>query len=376
MHSIHDELAQLTRKFVRTTIAPHIAEDEEKEKFRKNWISELGKLGLTGIPIPEELGGVGLGYSEYITVIEEIAKVSASYAISVAVTGLGQVILSDLGSAEQKRDWLPKMVQGQWVGAFSLSEAGSGSDAASLKTRAVKSGDSYVLNGNKLWCTQADSADLLFVMARTNDSGAKGISCFGIPAGTPGLLMGKREKKMGLHCSHTMELILENCKIPAKNLIGKEGDGFGIAMRALDSGRITIAATALGLAEEAMLIAAAHANVRNQFGKVILDFQGISFQLADMLTEISAARLLVKNAAKKKDQGLPFTIDAAMAKLFATDTAMKVTTNAVQILGGSGYTKDFPVERLMREAKVLQIVEGTNQIQRLLIGRSFKGTKA
>lgn len=377
MTSIAQEVRDLARRFAQTTVAPQIATDEQAETFRPEWISELGRLGLTGIPMPEEWGGAGLGYSEYCAVLEELAEVSASYAISVAVSGLPQIILKEFGTPVQKSHVIPLLASGQAIGSFALSEAGSGSDAASLRTSAVKQGEHYILNGTKQWITQADSARFIVLMARTGGPGPRGISAFLLerdpanPKSLPGLRMGKREKKMGCATSHTMEIILENVRIPASARIGDEGQGFKIAMAALDSGRITIAATAVGLARAALKVATRHAALREQFGKTIGEFQGISFLLADLATQIEASRLLVEQAAQLRDSGETYSQQAAMAKLFATDTAMRVTTDAVQVLGGSGYTQEFPVERFMREAKVLQIVEGTNQIQRLIIGKAL-----
>lgn len=368
---IQKELQSLTRKFAHKTIAPHIEEDEHAERFRPEWIAEMGELGLTGIPTPEAYGGAGLGYSDYITVIEELAAVSTAYAISVAVTGLPQVILNACGTDEQKKKYIPPLATGKAVGAFGLTEASSGSDAGSLRTTARRVGDHYVLNGTKLFITQGDSAQTLIVMARTGDIGPKGISAFIVEKGMPGFGYGKREKKMGCHSSHTMELVFNDLKLPAENLVGGSEGGFRVAMAALDSGRITIAATALGVARSALEVALQHARSREQFGKSVGEFQGVSFMLADMATELEAARLLTQKAAWLKDSGQPYSQAAAMAKLSATDMAMKVTTDAVQILGGVGYTQEFPVERKMREAKVLQIVEGTNQIQRLVIGRNI-----
>jgi len=369
--AIQSELRQLTRKFVQKTLAPLVEQDERDEKFRPEIIASLGELGLTGIPVPEEFGGAGLGYQEYAIAIEEIASVCASYAISVAVTGLPQVILNIFGNAEQKNRFIPPLAQGKAVGAFSLSEASSGSDAASLRTTARREGDHYILNGTKLWTTQGDVADTIIVMARTGAAGPRGISAFILEKATPGFTTGKRERKMGCHISHTMELVLQNVRIPASHLIGGEGEGFKVAMTALDSGRITIAASALGIGRAALACALGHARQREQFGHVIGEFQGVSFMLADMAVQLDAAELLVQRAAWLKDNGKPFTEEAAMAKLFGTDAAMKITTDAIQVLGGSGYTKDFPAERFMREAKVMQIVEGTNQIQRLILGRSL-----
>lgn len=368
---MQNEIRALARKFAQEVIAPKIQEDEEQERFRPEWIAELGELGLTGVPVAEVWGGAGLGYSEYILVIEELARVSSGYAISVAVTGLPQVILSAFGNEAQKKKFIPPLAQGKAIGAFSLSESFSGSDAASLKTTARKEGDHYILNGTKLWCTQGDSAQTLMVMARTGGEGPKGISTFILEKGMPGFTLGKREKKMGCHVSHTMELVLDQVRVPAQNLVGNEGDGFKVAMSALDSGRITIAACAVGVAQSALEVAVNYAKEREQFGKPIFQFQGVAFMLADMATQIEASRLLVKQAAALKDAGEPYSQQAAMAKLFATDTAMKVTTDAVQVLGGAGYTSEFAVERYMREAKVLQIVEGTNQVQRVVISRGL-----
>lgn len=368
---VQAELRELTRRFAQKEMRPHIEEDEHAERFRPEWIAKLGELGLTGIPVPEEFGGAGLGYLDYISVIEELAAVSSAYAISVAVTGLPQVILNTFGSLEQKQKYIPRLASGQAIGAFSLSEAGSGSDAGALRTTAKREGDDYILNGTKLWTTQGDIAETVMVMARTGAPGPKGISTFILQKGMPGFGYGKREKKMGCHISHTMELVLEKVKVPAANLVAEEGAGFKIAMTALDSGRITIAACAIGLGRAALAEAIRHARSREQFGKPIGQFQGISFMLADMAAQLDAAHLLVQRAAWLKDQGRPFSQEAAMAKLVATDTGMKVTTDAVQVLGGAGYTQEFPVERHMREAKVLQIVEGTNQIQRMIIGRAL-----
>lgn len=368
---LHEHIRHLARKFSQERLAPLVEGDEKLEHFRPELILQLGELGLTGIPLPTEYGGAGLGYQEYITCIEEIARVSCGYAISVSVTGLAQMVLDTFGNEAQKKEFIPPLAAGKAIGAFSLSEASSGSDAASLRTTARLDGDHYVLNGTKLWTTQGDFAETLMVMARTGEPGPKGISCFIVKKGTPGFKTGKREHKMGVHVSHTMELLFENCRIPVSHRIGAEGIGFKIAMAALDSGRITIAANAVGIARAALSVAVKHARMREQFGRSIGEFQGISFLLADMSTQLEAAALLVQRAAELKDQGQPFSFTAAQAKLFATDMAMRVTTDAVQVLGGSGYTQDFPVERFMREAKVLQIVEGTNQIQRHIIGRQL-----
>jgi alkylation response protein AidB-like acyl-CoA dehydrogenase len=366
------EIRELARKFSKDRIAPIVEHDEETETFRREIIRGLGSLGLTGIPTSENHGGAGLGYQEYLAAIEEIAASSGAYAVSVAVSGLPQVILDTFGTEAQKAKYIPKLASGEWIGSFVLSEAGSGSDAASLRATAELKGDHYVLNGTKLWITQADEADVFIVMARTGGPGAKGVSSFILDRSMSGIKMGKREKKMGMCISHTMEIILEDVKVPVSNRVASEGDGMKIAVTALDSGRITIAAPALGIARAAIETAIHHANIREQFGKPILDFQGVGFMLSDMLNEYHSAKLMTQRAAMLKDSGKPFSIAAAQAKVIATDMAMKVTTDAVQILGGSGYTREFPVERHMREAKMLQIVEGTNQIQRLVISRAMK----
>ncbi|MBI3534110.1 MAG: acyl-CoA dehydrogenase family protein [Deltaproteobacteria bacterium] len=368
---IQKDLRELTKRFAEKELAPIIATDEKTETFRPELILKLGALGLCGIPIPEKYNGAGLGYSEYAVVIEELAAINTGYAISLAVTGLPQVILNTWGNNIQKQKYIPPLATGKAIGAFSLTETLAGSDAANLRSTAVLKNDSYIINGTKLFTTQADIADTIILMARTGRAGPNGISAFIVEKKTSGLTFGKRERKMGCHTSHTVELVLQDLKIPKENLIGKEGEGFKIAMQALDSGRITIGAGAIGIAKAALKIAIHHAKQREQFGKKIAEFEGVSFMLADMATELKAASLLIKQAAWLKDEGKPFTTEAAMAKLFSTDMAMKVTTQAVQILGGSGYTQDFPLERYMREAKVMQIVEGTNQIQRMIIGRNL-----
>ena len=349
-----------------------LKEDDEAERFRKEYMQALGEAGLTGIPVPEELGGLGLGYVEYALVLEEIAKVSASYAVSVAVTGLPQVILATMGNPDQQAQWLEGLASGELLGAFCLSEPDSGSDAGSLRTTAVRDGDSYVLNGTKFWITHGGYADLYVVMARTGGPGPKGVSAFLVPGDTPGLSFGKKEEKMGLRASPTVEVVLEDVRVPESARLIGEGEGFRVAMGALDSGRITIAAISVGLAQAALDVATDYATKRRQFGKAIIDFQGVGFMLADMAVRIEQARLLVHKAAWLRDHGRPYSHVAAMAKCAATDCAMAVTTDAVQVLGGYGYTREYPVERYMRDAKVMQIVEGTNQVQRLVISRHLR----
>ncbi len=367
------EIRAIARKFVRAKILPLVEHDEETQTFRSEIIRELGALGLTGIPTDQTYGGAGMGYQEYAAAVQEIASVNASYAVSVCVSGLPQVILQKFGNEKQKQKYIPSLASGEAIGAFALSEAGSGSDVSSLRVSAKKVGNHYLLNGTKLWITQADVAEVMIVMARTGAEGSKGISAFILEKGMPGIKMGKKEKKMGLNISHTMEVLFENVEVPVENLLGVEGDGMKVALSALDSGRITIGATALGVARSAIEEAIKHANLREQFGKPVLDFQGVGFMLADMITEYHAAKLVVQKAAWLKDQGKEHSLAAAQAKVLATDMCMKVTTDAVQILGGSGYTQEFPVERFMRESKVFQIFEGTNQIQRLVISRALKG---
>jgi alkylation response protein AidB-like acyl-CoA dehydrogenase len=367
-----NHLKDLAAKAAKQHIAPIVENDEEKCVFRPEIIHKLGELGLTGIPTPAEYDGAGLGYLEYAIALEEIAAVSTAYAVSVAVSGLPQVILNLFGTEEQKKKYIPPLARGEHIGAFSLSESHSGSDAGSLKARAVKKGSEYILSGTKLWTTQGNIADTTIVFARTGEEGPKGVSAFLVEKGTPGFKAGKLETKMGINISPTCEMILEDVKVPAKNLIGQEGQGFKIAMTALDSGRITIGATAVGLSRATLQYATRYARGREQFDQPIIDFQGIQFMLADMHAALEASRLLVLRAADLKDQGAPFSREAATAKLFSTDSAMKIATDAVQILGGVGYTREYPVERYMREAKVLQIVEGTNQIQRMVVGRSLE----
>ncbi len=356
-------------------INPTIVDDERRGIFRPEIIKKLGALGLTGIPTAEAYGGSGLGYFEYALALSEIARVSTSYAISIAVSGLPQVILSQFGSDTLKKKYIPNLASGDAIGAFSLSESFSGSDAAGLKTKAVKKDGGYVLNGSKLWATQADSAletGVIIVFASTGSGPAsQSISAFAIDRSTKGVHIGKQEEKMGLNASHTCEIVLENAFVPADHLVGAENSGFKIAMTALDSGRITIAATAVGLASAALDASIAYAKERTQFGQPIAQFQGIQFMLADMFALKESAKLLVWQAAQLRDIDATYSTEAATAKFFASDAAMKITTDTVQIFGGAGYTQDYMVERFMREAKVLQIVEGTNQIQRMVIGRQL-----
>ncbi len=365
-------LVEAARGAAVEAIGPTVKEDDEREHFRPEIFAALGAAGLCGVPTPEAWGGLGLGYVEYALVLEEIARISPSWAVCVAVNGLPQIILSTFGNDEQRARFLPGLAAGQLLGAFALSEPGSGSDAASLRTTAVRDGEDYVLNGTKFWITHGGYADVYVIMARTGGPGPKGVSAFLVEKGTPGLGYGKKEEKMGLRASPTVELVLENCRVPIGNRLGAEGEGFRVAMSALDSGRITIAATSVGLAQAALDCSAAYACERKQFDTAIIDFQGVGFMLADMAAKIESARLLVHKAAWLRDNGQPYAHIAAMAKCVATDNAMSVSTDAVQVLGGYGYTREYPVERLMRDAKVMQIVEGTNQVQRVVIARHLK----
>jgi alkylation response protein AidB-like acyl-CoA dehydrogenase len=331
----------------------------------------LAKTGLMGLAYPVEHGGGGQAYETYLQVLEEISAGWISVGIGVSVHTLATFPVAEYGSAAQQAEFLPDLLEGRQLGAYCLSEPSSGSDAAALTTRAVLDGDDYVVTGTKAWITHAGVADVYSLMVRTSDEGPKGITCLFADASTAGLSTAAPERKMAAGSSPTAQVILDGAHIPSVRRIGEEGQGFSIALAALDSGRLGIAACAVGLAQAALDAAVAYAKERRQFGRPIADFQGLQFMLADMATQIVAARELYLAAARRRDRGQPFGQQAAMAKLFATDMAMRVTTDAVQVLGGYGYVEDFPLERYMREAKVLQIVEGTNQIQRVVIARGL-----
>jgi butyryl-CoA dehydrogenase len=364
------EIVDMARKFAAKEIAPFIEEDEARSHFRKELFPKAGSLGMLGITTPEANGGLGLGVIEYALLLEELAYVSSGYSTSISVTGLPISILNHAGSEIQKRSYLPALLSGEQIGAFCLTEPANGSDAGSLATSAVKKGNKYILNGVKQFITNGMHADIFLVMARTGGAGSKGVSAF-IVEKKFGVKGGKIEKKMGMRVSPTQEILFENVEVPAENLIGGEGEGFTVAKSALDGGRISMAAVANGISRAALDKAVAYAKEREQFGKPIMDFQGISFLLADMATELEASRLLMLQAAWCKDQNKPFRTQASMAKLKSTEACMRITTDAVQVLGGYGYIEEFTVERYMREAKMLQIVEGTSQIQRLLIARGL-----
>jgi alkylation response protein AidB-like acyl-CoA dehydrogenase len=365
------ELIALVRELARDEIAPIAAEHEERAEFPRELVRILGRTGLLGLAYSEEDGGGGQPYEVYLQVLEELARAWAAVALAVSVHTLSCYPLAAFGSEEQKAKWLPDMLGGELLGAYCLSEATSGSDAGSLQCRATKDGDDYVLSGTKAWVTHGGVADYYNVFCRTSTDARGGVSVLLADADTVGLNPLPPERKMGLKGSPTAQIVFEDARVKADRLLGNEGDGMRVALSALDGGRLGISAVATGLAQAALDAAVGWAKERKQFGQRIADFQGVSFILADMAAGIEAARSTYLAAARRRDAGLPYGPQAAMAKLSATDTAMKVTTDAVQIFGGYGYTTEYPVERYMREAKVMQIFEGTNQIQRLVIGRSL-----
>jgi len=361
----------MVRNFVQKEVVPLASITDETHEFPLETIRKMGKLGLMGIPIPEEYGGAGSDFLSYILAIEEIARGCASTAVILAVhTSIGTFPILYFGTEEQKRKYLPKLASGEYIGAFALTETHAGSDASSLQTTAVRRGDYYILNGTKRFITNAGYADVYLVMASIDlAQGPHGVTSFLVEKDTPGFIVGKRQEKMGLNGSTTCEVIFENAIVPAENILGAERQGFKVAMSLLDGGRIAIGAQALGIAQAALDEALAYSQNRVQFNQAIRNFQGIQFILADMATQIEAARLLVYQAASLRMAGLPYTKQASMAKMFASDTAVKVTTDAVQIFGGYGYCKEYKVERFMRDAKITQIYEGTNQIQRIVVAK-------
>ena len=362
------DLLRLTRELVTKELLPQAAEAEATETFPREVFRTLGRAGLLSLPYPEEYGGGGQPYEVYLQVLEEIAAAWSSVGVGVSVHALSCFGLFTRGTEEQKQRWLPEMLSGEQLGAYCLSEPHAGSDPAAMKARAVREGDEYVLNGAKAWTTHGGHADFYKVMARTGE-GSSGISAFLVPADAPGLSADPPERKMGLTGSATATMRFDDVRVPVERRLGEEGEGLRIALEGLDSGRLGIAAVATGLAQGALDHAVAYARERETFGKPIIEHQGLAFVLADMAAAVESARATVLAAARRKDQGLPFSREASIAKMVATDNAMKVTTDAVQVLGGYGYTRDFPVERFMREAKVMQIFEGTNQIQRMVIAR-------
>jgi len=363
-----EDLIALVREIADSELAPRAGAAEAAGEYPRDLVAMLGRSGLLGLPYDE---GGGQPFEVYLQVVEEVAARWATVGLSLSVHTMSCWPIAAYGTPEQRNHWLPGMEGGDLLGAYCLSEAHAGSDAAALSTRAVRDGDAYVLTGAKAWITHAGLADFYTVMARTSDDGPRGISCFLVPSDAEGLSFGALERKMGLTASPTRVVNLDGVRVPADHLIGAEGQGFTIALAALDSGRLGISACATGLAQAALESATSYAKQREQFGKPIIDHQGVGFLLADMTAAVESARATYLAAARRRDAGRPYTTAASVAKLVATDNAMRVTTDAVQVLGGSGYTKDFPVERYFREAKVMQIFEGTNEIQRLVIARKI-----
>ncbi|MFF9097667.1 acyl-CoA dehydrogenase family protein [Streptomyces sp. NPDC014802] len=370
------DLISLVRDIAQREIAPRAAEEEDAGHFPREVFTLLSESGLLGLPYDSEYGGGDQPYEVYLQVLEELATARLTVGLGVSVHTLASHALATFGSKQQQVEHLPAMLGGGLLGAYCLSEPASGSDAASLRTKAVRDGDAWVITGTKAWITHGGIADFYTVMARTGEEGPRGITAFLVPGDAEGLSGAAPEKKMGMKGSPTAQVHFDGVRVLDDRRIGEEGQGFAIALSALDSGRLGIAACAIGLAQAALNEAVAYATERRQFGRPIADFQGLRFMLADMATQVEAGRALYLAAARLKDAGRPFAQQAAMAKLLCTDAAMKVTTDAVQILGGYGYTADFPAERFMREAKVLQIVEGTNQIQRMVIARHLAGPES
>lgn len=368
-------MRRLVREFAKNDVAPEIEAMERTDQFPRDVMKKMGKLGLMGIPIPESYGGSGMDFTSYIIAIHELSKVSATVGLILSVhSSVGSNPILYFGTEEQKKQYLPKLATGDFIGAFALTEPSAGSDAASISTRAVRQGDDYIINGSKMFISNAEAADT-FIMFAVTDPGAdavkSGITAFIVERNTPGFFIGKSERKMGMHGSSTVALQFDEARVPAAQRLGEEGDGFKIAMANLNIGRIGIAAQALGIAEGAYEQARDYARGRRQFGRPIGEQEAIGFKLADMATAVEAAKLLVYQAADLVEQGRPCVKEASMAKLFASDTAMKVTTEAIQIFGGYGYTEDYPVERYFRDAKVTQIYEGTSEIQHIVISKQL-----
>ncbi|KMN43030.1 MULTISPECIES: acyl-CoA dehydrogenase AcdA [Bacillus] len=367
----HEMIRKMVRDFARNEVAPTAAERDEEERFDRALFDQMAELGLTGIPWPEEYGGIGSDYLAYVIAVEELSRVCASTGVTLSAhTSLAGWPIFKFGTEEQKQKFLRPMAEGKKIGAYGLTEPGSGSDAGGMKTTAKRDGDHYILNGSKIFITNGGIADIYVVFALTDpESKQRGTSAFIVESDTPGFSVGKKESKLGIRSSPTTEIMFEDCRIPVENLLGEEGQGFKVAMQTLDGGRNGIAAQAVGIAQGALDASVEYARERHQFGKPIAAQQGIGFKLADMATDVEAARLLTYQAAWLESEGLPYGKESAMSKVFAGDTAMKVTTEAVQVFGGYGYTKDYPVERYMRDAKITQIYEGTQEIQRLVISR-------
>jgi alkylation response protein AidB-like acyl-CoA dehydrogenase len=367
-----EALVDLAREIAEDELKPLASDYEARSVFPREQFRLLGRSGLLGLPYPEEYGGGSVSYEVYLQVLEEIAAAWMTVGVGLSVHTMSCYPLAVFGSGQQRAQWLPSLLAGDLLGAYALSEAHAGSDAAALSARAVRDGDDYVVTGTKAWITHAGVADFYTIMVRTSDDGGRGISCLLAEAATPGLTAAPVEHKMGLTGSPTAQLLLEGARVPAGRRIGAEGIGLKIALDALNSGRLGIAACAVGLAQAALDESVAYAAQRTQFGRPVIDFQGMEFLLADMAAGVESARATYLDAARRRDRGMPFRRQASIAKLVATDMAMRVTTDAVQVLGGAGYTRDFPVERYLREAKVPQIFEGTNQIQRMVIARELR----
>lgn len=366
-------IRQTAQDFAATRIKPHIMEWDEAQYFPVDLFREMGKLGFMGVLVPETYGGAGLGYQEYITIIDEIAQVCGSIGLSVAAhNSLCTGHILEFGTEEQKQKWLPKLATGEWIGAWGLTETGTGSDAGGMDTLAELDGDHWVLNGSKNWITHAISSEIAVVMARTGEKGdSRGMSAFVLEKGTPGFSTGNKENKLGMRASETASLYFDNCRIPKDNILGQKGEGFIQAMKILDGGRISIAALSIGIAKGAKNAAVTYADERQQFGKKIRQFQGVSFKLAEMTTKIYGAELMTRHAAALKEEGKPMTQESAMAKLYASEISTEVANEAVQVFGGYGYTKDFPVEKFYRDCKLCTIGEGTSEIQKVVISRNL-----
>ena len=365
-------IAETIRDFGNKYIRPHMMEWDEAQEFPVFVFKELGKLGLMGVLVPEEYGGAGLGYFEYVTAIKELGRIDGSIALSMAAhNSLCTGHIMNFANEEQKKRWLPKLASAEWIGAWGLTEPNTGSDAGNMRTVAVKKGNNWVLNGAKNFITHGKSGDIAVILANTGGAGeGRQASAFVIERGTPGFYAGRKENKLGMRASETTELIFEDCIIPEENVLGKIGDGFNQAKKVLDGGRISIAALSLGIAQGAFDAALQYSQEREQFGKPISSFQGISFKLAELATEIEAAELLTFKAAELKNKGLPVTKESSMAKYYASEIAVKAANEAVQIFGGYGFTKDYPVEKFYRDAKLCTIGEGTSEIQKIIIAKS------
>jgi alkylation response protein AidB-like acyl-CoA dehydrogenase len=366
-------VAQMAKDFAEKYIRPHVMEWDESQTFPRATMQEMGKLGLLGVLVPEEYGGAGLGYYEYIVAIQEVTKVCSSVGLSMAAhNSLCTGHILQFGNEEQKKKWLPKLATGEWIGAWGLTEANTGSDAMRMQCVAKEDGDHYVINGAKNWITHGISGDVAVVLARTGELlDSNGITAFVVERGTPGFKGGKKENKLGMRASETAEMIFEDCRVPKANILGKVGEGFKQSMKILDGGRISIAALSLGIAKGAYEAAIKYSKERHQFGQPISNFQAIGFKLADMATRIEAAELLTYQAADLKMKGLPMTKESAMAKYYASEVCVWASTEAIQIFGGYGYTKDFPVEKFYRDSKLCTIGEGTSEIQKLVIARNI-----